>query len=814
MYTLTTMRRFLALLVGVLLVIVVGIQVAQSQVSEASTLSMSDNPQIETSECRPGSGWMWTYGAMRPEIANQVQQTLNSIGIDANVTARNFGETDSCGNFKLYAVDFSVTVSEPQITITAEQQEIVEKIHPILAEYGDPNLGNVQITFLPSKEVFTIRPNSATFSNSSHGKIKNQSSALTSAMGWRQIVTQNAPAGRYTHGLAYDIHRNVTVLFGGDSPTSSPRANDTWEFDGTDWTEITPAQSPPGRANIDQALVYDSARTKVVLFGGLGASGYLSDTWEYNGATWNQITGQSPQRRDSHAMVFDSQRGLTVLFGGYSASGSRLNDTWEYTGTWHQVSLSQSPLGRYHHAMAYDVSRNRTVLFGGLDGSDVVLSDTWEYDGTTWHVITPTQSPPARHNHSMAYDSNRGVTVLFGGENSSGLLTDTWEYNGTTWQPITVTQAPSPRKEMPLVYNHQRDSVLFFGGGYWSASLITFNETWEYTNTSSSQIFLPLVMRAYIPSETITRKVYVIAYNPTLSNTQSLSDYLNWNEHTDLTQGTVDFFRQATDNSLNYEIVYTTIVTDGWPEKIDGFRYTEAEYLAAIRGEAPFHTPDAVDYNKIVNSAVFDICGRANRGEIDEVWIYNGPGFGFYESTLVGPNAYWYNSPPVPGPHTCNRLIPIMGPSPERDLNCAVHNFGHRTEATLTEVYGSWQQNRTAHNWERFALVKALSPNYSYSGCGNVHYPPNGVADYDYGNTSTVLSNCDDFANYPDLGDPLDTATPVTCSRWGCDELGYLEFWFGHLPSNTGCGSDEVANNWWKYFSTPALALDPSAPCQ
>ncbi|GIV89148.1 MAG: hypothetical protein KatS3mg055_1666 [Chloroflexus sp.] len=471
-------------------------------------------------------------------------------------------------------------------------------------------------------------------------------------------------------------------------------------------------------------------------------------------------------------MVFDSQRGVTVLFGGYSGSGARLNDTWEYTGTWHQMSTPQSPTGRYHHAMAYDAGRNRVVLFGGLDNSNTVLGDTWEYDGTTWHAVTPTQSPPARHNHSMAYDSHHGVVVLFGGENNSGLFTDTWEYNGVTWQQISVTQSPSQRKEMPLVYDQQRDSILFFGGGYWNGSLVTFNETWEYTATSSNKIFLPLVMRSYAPSAVLTRRVYVIVYDPLLRNGQYLSDYLHWNEHTDLTQGTADFFRQVTNGTLNYEVVYTTIVTDGWPQKIDGFRYTE------------------------------------------EVWIYNGPGFGFYESTLVGPNAYWYNSPPVPGPHTCNRLIPIMGPSPERGLDSAIHNFGHRTEATMTRVYGSWQQNRTSHNWERFALVKALSPDYFYSGCGTIHYPPNGVTDYDYGNTFAVLSNCDDSANYPNLGNPSNTAIPVTCSRWGCDHLDYLRFWFRHLPSNTGCGPDGVTNNWWKYFSTPTLALTPSALCQ
>ncbi len=328
----------------------------------------------------------------------------------------------------------------------------------------------------------------------------------------------------------------------------------------------------------------------------------------------------------------------------------------------------------------------------------------------------------------------------------------------------------------------------------------------------SPRAFLPLVTRSY-PQEALRRNVYVIVYDPILSNGQYLSDYLGWNDHTVLTQGTIEFFRQVTNNRLQYNVIYTTIVTDGWPAKIDGFRYTEAEYLAVITGQKPPHSPDTVDYNAIVNSSALDICGKANRGEIDEVWIYNGPYFGFYESTLVGPGAYWYNSPPVSGPHNCQRLIPIMGPSPERGLDCAIHNFGHRMEAAMTKVYGSWQQNRTSHNWERFALVKALSPDYSYSGCGNIHYPPNGQRDYDYRNSSYTPSTCDDFFNYPYLGDPSATAKPVNCSAWNCMDFDYLAYWFRHTPSARDCGPDGKANDWWKYFVDPALALNPSGAC-
>lgn len=325
----------------------------------------------------------------------------------------------------------------------------------------------------------------------------------------------------------------------------------------------------------------------------------------------------------------------------------------------------------------------------------------------------------------------------------------------------------------------------------------------------------PLPPYAELPEpaeEVIAKKVYVVVYDPILNNGQSLSAYLQWARHEDMTRNTVNLFLTASHGALSYTVVDTTVLTDGWPAMIDGFQYTEQEYLAVLNGQSPPHSPDDVDYTRIVNDPRLDICGKANRGEIDEVWIYNGPGFGFYESTLVGPGAYWYNSSPVPGPYTCNRLIPIMGPSPERP-DMLGHNEGHRMESTMLMVYGSWQQNNIEHNWNRFTLLKAFSPDFAYSGCGNIHFPPNGTSDYNYTNSSIVNSNCDDFANYPNLGDPSVTARPVSCSTWNCTHFGFMTYWFGHLPFNLGCGTDQVASNWWQYFADAELALDSSVMC-
>jgi hypothetical protein len=309
----------------------------------------------------------------------------------------------------------------------------------------------------------------------------------------------------------------------------------------------------------------------------------------------------------------------------------------------------------------------------------------------------------------------------------------------------------------------------------------------------------------------LNKKVFLLVFDPTLSNGQDLNPYMGWPAYSTLVQGIVDTFQSASHGQLLYTIAQTQVVTNEWPVKIDGFRYTESTYLQVMQGLVAGHSPDEVNYDLIIDQ--FDVCGKLNRGEIDEVWMYGAPYFGFYESRLVGPGAYSYNSQPVAGTHNCNKLLPIMGLSYERGVAEAVHSFGHRAEATMTKVYGSWQQNRTAHNWDRFGLVKAQSPAYGYSGCGSVHYPPNGLADYDYGNPASALTNCDDFGNYPNLNDPLAVAQPVTCTVWNCDQLAYLSYWFSHFPATTGCGSDAVENNWWSYFVDPSLALYPALNC-
>jgi len=179
-------------------------------------------------------------------------------------------------------------------------------------------------------------------------------------------------------------------------------------------------------------MAYDSARGKVVLFGGAYSDGYLSDTWEWDGTNWAlRSPATSPSARSGAAVAYDSGRGRIVLFGGFNGmNGTNYSyDTWEWDGSsWTQRNPTASPPQRHQAGIAYDSARGVTVLFGGYSGSNY-YADTWEWDGTHWLQRLPATSPPLRQGPGMAYDSVRARTVLFGGL-STVRLSDTWEYPG------------------------------------------------------------------------------------------------------------------------------------------------------------------------------------------------------------------------------------------------------------------------------------------------------------------------------------------------------------------------------------------------
>ncbi|MBI3447641.1 MAG: hypothetical protein HY049_01780 [Acidobacteria bacterium] len=298
---------------------------------------------------------------------------------------------------------------------------------------------------------------------------------------WVDVTPAVSPPARYGHAMAYDSARGRVILFGGLREVSPYYLADTWEWDGSAWVGVALAVSPPARS--DHALAYDSARGRVVLFGGSQnyfSGPFLADTWEWDGTTWSDVTpAVSPPARSRHAMVYDSARGRVVLFGGWTGYSQFFADTWEWDGSsWVKVTPSVSPPPREGHALAYDSVRGRVVLFGGYNGNQY-LGDTWEWDGTTWSNVSPAVSPPPRDSHAVAYDSARGRVVLFGGYPSG---VDTWEWDGASWVNATPAVSPLRRYAHAMAYDSARGRVVLFGG--WTGSNDFFADTWEWDGTA------------------------------------------------------------------------------------------------------------------------------------------------------------------------------------------------------------------------------------------------------------------------------------------------------------------------------------------
>ncbi len=300
---------------------------------------------------------------------------------------------------------------------------------------------------------------------------------------WTKQAPATYPSARDDTSMAYDAATGNMVLFGGlrQSPT---RANSTYVWNGTTWTQQHPATTPRPRLH-DTAMTYDAATGNIVLFGGCcGRLGGLGNTWTWNGKTWTlQHPATSPPPRFGASMAYDAATGTVVLFGGYGCGGGcgMLGDTWTWDGTtWTQQHPATSPSARYYESMAYDAARGNVVLFGGsfcgCTGAGM-LNDTWTWDGTTWTQQVPATSPPASWHAAMTYDTATGNTVLFGGQGRTRLLGGTWTWDGTTWTKQAPATSPPALVRASMAYDAATGNVVLFGG---TNNKTVYHGTWTW----------------------------------------------------------------------------------------------------------------------------------------------------------------------------------------------------------------------------------------------------------------------------------------------------------------------------------------------
>lgn len=306
-------------------------------------------------------------------------------------------------------------------------------------------------------------------------------------------------------------------------------------------------------------------------------------------------------------------------------------------------------------------------------------------------------------------------------------------------------------------------------------------------------------------------RALVVSFDPYCPGHGDLRTHevFGWNDPRNLVSGYVYDLMSCSGGWCRYSIT-DWYDADYHPFFEDGFQYAPDDYVTAWQthdDENPLH-PGTSDYFRLISDKSYphnqplSIAERIAGDMIDEVFFFGAPaGFAGWEAAMAGPSPFFINGGTYYVP-AAGRNFPLMGFNYERDVDCMLEDFCHRTECTMSRVYQSpdtWLPAWPAPNhWDAFRMFDQISE--GNAACGICHYAPNSTGDYDWGNETYVWSTCDDWLNnWPNLLGDI-TKRFVNCEEWGGGDMRlHHVWWLNHLPKAPGVNPDGKQNNWWKY---------------
>ena len=303
---------------------------------------------------------------------------------------------------------------------------------------------------------------------------RNKGKPVSPSPDWAPAASTQAPSpgARYGAATVYDGAGRQVLLFGGANTETSTVYSSTWIWNGKAWSNVTPSLSSAPSARVYAQAAYDPVHKQVVLFGGSpDGVGQLGDTWVWNGSTWSRLSpATAPPARSQGMMAWDPGLGKVVLYGGQAGGGAtQLGDMWAWDGsTWSRLHPASSPGPLYGAAIAFDPAHHALLMFGGSPDGFGAVSSTWSFDGSSWKQLHPASTAPAREGAGMVYDTALGKVVLTGGAgmSSNTELNDTWTWDGSSWSRLSGISAPAARQDFGLTYDPAAGQVLMMGGSF------------------------------------------------------------------------------------------------------------------------------------------------------------------------------------------------------------------------------------------------------------------------------------------------------------------------------------------------------------
>jgi hypothetical protein len=309
-------------------------------------------------------------------------------------------------------------------------------------------------------------------------------------------------------------------------------------------------------------------------------------------------------------------------------------------------------------------------------------------------------------------------------------------------------------------------------------------------------------------NEPKTFRVAVINFDPYCPGhgNKRVHEVFGWNDPHDIADGYINDLATTSGGWCNYQIV-DWYDANYHPYFEDGFQFDPDDCVDAWQTQTGLHDGTS-DYVRLISDTSYPhnqpktIAQRIADDEIDEVFLFGSPGgAAFWEAAMAGPSPFFVNGGTYNVP-AAKRNFVIMGFNYERDVDCMLEDFLHRSECVMSRVYPSpdwwFPTYPPENNWDRFRMIDQRGE--GESAVGMCHFAPNSESDYDWGNTRFVFSTCDDWLyNWPNLiGES--TKRLVNCTEWGDGDMRlHHVWWLNHYPKAPGINPDGRQNNWWKY---------------
>ena len=289
------------------------------------------------------------------------------------------------------------------------------------------------------------------------------------------------------HAMAYDSRRGLALMYGDRSADSTT----LWGWDGQRWHAFPSDDGPGLRRHIK--LAYDSARDRLVLYGGYDNSGrtILGDTWEWDGTRWHRFAVEGPGPRSSYALVYDAARAQIVLFGGLSDQGT-MGDMWAWNGVQWTKLADAGPSPRGEASAVYDPRTREIILAGGFPYErvtfpngrstwsvlrDQIAADTWAWNGTTWRLLD--DAGIARFS-PMSIDPASGAPIRIAGESAGSFHGDMLHWSAGGWRVVGNARIPT-RHGPAATLDTRRNRVVLYGGSTQGGE--AFGDLWEWDGT-------------------------------------------------------------------------------------------------------------------------------------------------------------------------------------------------------------------------------------------------------------------------------------------------------------------------------------------